>query len=673
MIKRIYFLCSVLLLSVLVFSQENINRNPLFTIVLDAGHGGQDTGAEGKISKEKDINLAVALLVGKMIEENHPDTKVVFTRQNDVFVPLNKRANIANNARANLFVSIHTNAAQGKPTVSGAETYVLGSDKEEQNLGVAMRENSAILHEDDHQSKYLFDPNSIDSYIMLDFMQNLYMNQSINFAKMLQNQFQNQANRKDRGVRQAGFLVLLNTTMPSALVELGYISNPAEERYLNSQVGKKRLAQAIYDAFVEFKDEYVRKTYGEDFLFAANDNSATDNAAAVALKDSVALADNLAANVTMPTIPTVPAVPKDTVVSVPAVDVPVIALQPVAPIDTIVADTVFDKVVYKIQLFALSKKQPENSPAFKGLAKVGYYEEGGLFKYTYGESNSLREIQALQEAIKPQFPQTILVAFYQGKKITLPEAARIAKAQEKALQERAIRIKNMKAQAQVLPVSKPKRKPEIVALVTEQTVTVPDVPEKIPVVAPKPTSSKAVTTDTVATPVVPAAASTANAAAAASKANLSGGLASPRNTPAATENAPEARITSLNERLAAIEAATARLNSDRTAQAKPQSHQTSNDRIVYRLQILQSNVKFKESDNVFKGFAPIGMFGPVDIGYYKIYKYTYGESSNINDMEVLKQKMMPYFEAASIVAFDKQSGKSLSKSELMRMLRETND
>jgi len=237
-----------------------VAQNSKFTVVIDAGHGGHDPGAIGKISREKDINLAVALHLGELIATNYNDVKVVFTRTTDKYLTLQERANIVNNNHADLFLSIHTNSAQSG-SASGTESFTLGLAKSKGNLDVAMRENAVMLLEDDYKSKYKgFDPKSVDSYIMFEFMQDKYIDRSISFASEIQNHFKNFAGRSDRGVRQAGFWVLYQSACPSVLVELGFISNSAEEKYLASGGGQKQLAESIYKAFVGFKYEHDKKS-----------------------------------------------------------------------------------------------------------------------------------------------------------------------------------------------------------------------------------------------------------------------------------------------------------------------------------------------------------------------------------------------------------------------------
>ena len=223
-----------------------------FTVVIDAGHGGHDSGAVGAISKEKDINLAVALAVGKLIEQNCKDVKVIYTRKTDVFIPLQERANIANRNKADLFISVHTNSAAG-PDARGVETFALGMHRAAAQLAVAKRENSVIKLEKNYAQTYAgFDPNSSESYIMFEFMQDTYMAQSVKLARAIQQQYVSRG-RHNRGVQQAGFLVLRQVAMPSVLTEVGFISNPTEEQYLNSAEGRAALAQSIYQGFLNYR------------------------------------------------------------------------------------------------------------------------------------------------------------------------------------------------------------------------------------------------------------------------------------------------------------------------------------------------------------------------------------------------------------------------------------
>ena len=228
-----------------------------FTLVIDAGHGGRDAGAIGKFSKEKDINLRTALAFGKYVERNCSDVKVIYTRKTDVFVELQDRAEIANRAKADLFISIHTNSLPGKKIARGLETYTLGMHRAADNLEVAKRENSVILMEKDYKKHYEgFDPNSSESYIIFEFLQDNNMAKSVELAKLVQTNVCATANRPNKGVKQAGFLVLRKTSMPSCLIELGYISTSDEEKMLNNAFQIDNMAKGIYEAFVKYKNHY---------------------------------------------------------------------------------------------------------------------------------------------------------------------------------------------------------------------------------------------------------------------------------------------------------------------------------------------------------------------------------------------------------------------------------
>lgn len=227
-----------------------------FTLVIDAGHGGHDPGAIGAFSKEKTINLNVALAFGRLVEENCSDVKVIYTRRKDVFIPLQRRADIANSNKADLFISIHTNALPAGRIAYGAETYSLGMARASANLAVAKRENSVITLESDYKRTYEgFDPNKAESYVIFEIMQDRYMKQSVELARYIQRQYKS-AGRADKGVHQAGFLVLRNTSMPSVLTELGFISTPQEETYLNSQEGITEMSRSLYNGFLAYRRQH---------------------------------------------------------------------------------------------------------------------------------------------------------------------------------------------------------------------------------------------------------------------------------------------------------------------------------------------------------------------------------------------------------------------------------
>ena len=240
-----------------------------FVLVIDAGHGGKDAGAVGQLTKEKDINLNVALALGRLVEKNCPDVKVIYTRKTDVFVTLQGRAEIANRNKANLFISVHTNSSPvGKTAPMGAETYTLGMHRAADNLEVAKRENSVITQENNYKQTYHnFDPRKSESYIIFEFLQDRNMQQSVDLARAIQRNYTS-SGRKNKGVHQAGFLVLRATSMPSVLTELGFISNAEEEKFLHSQEGVATLARAIFEGF----KAYRQKHYAQDVAPAENGN-----------------------------------------------------------------------------------------------------------------------------------------------------------------------------------------------------------------------------------------------------------------------------------------------------------------------------------------------------------------------------------------------------------------
>lgn len=367
-----------------------------FKIVLDPGHGGHDPGAIGARGKEKDINLSVALKVGKLIEQNCNDTKVVYTRKTDVFIPLHERADIANNEKADLFISIHTNSVASRSTkVSGTETYTLGLHRTQDNLEVAKKENSVILIESDYKQRYAgFNPNSSESYIIFEFMQDKNMSHSVSLAQHIQKQFK-LGNRIDKGVHQAGFLVLRETSMPSVLIELGYISNPIEEAYLLSENGTSTLAKCIYNAFLKYKQSQ------NHHLNAGR---------------PVELNEKPDSEATQP--PTVEPVVKRDTDKVAAVEKP----------KSTANQTVGNRPVFKIQILTSPKVLAKKDYRLKGLTDAEYYQENGLYKYTYGNDTNYNEIVRIKRKIvDAKFKDAFIVAFLNGEKINTNEAIKLFK------------------------------------------------------------------------------------------------------------------------------------------------------------------------------------------------------------------------------------------------------
>lgn len=374
-------------------------REKTFTVVIDAGHGGKDPGARGARVNEKDINLSVALKLGKLIEAKNDDVHVIYTRKTDRFIELDERANIANRNKADLFISIHTNAVKRGSTVQGTETYTLGLARSNENLEVAMSENSAILLEDNYEQRYEgFDPNSTESYIIFEFMQNKHMEQSISLASEIQRSF-GACKRVDRGVRQAGFLVLRKTSMPSVLVELGYISNRQEEQFMRSVAGQDKLAEALHDAFCRYKKNYDRR-------------KGTIGGRATAPSSREVEPEKEVLAVEGPGIPP------------PGSEADILAKrsQPEKRKTTTSSSSSVNrntkgKVIYKVQFLTSGKKLPTNSKMFKGYKNVDFYVENGIYKYTYGETTDFDSIRKIRRKMIKDFKDAFIVAFKDGKKV----------------------------------------------------------------------------------------------------------------------------------------------------------------------------------------------------------------------------------------------------------------
>ena len=350
------------------------NSDDTFVLVIDPGHGGHDPGAVGKTAKEKDINLAVSKLAGGYIANEHKDVKVVYTRQTDVYLKLEKRTEIANKANADLFISIHSNASKTK-TTSGAEVFILGNHRTKDNLEVAKRENSVILLESDHEQKYKgFDPNSAESYIIFEFMQNKYVEQSLNFASAVQKELVKTANRKDRGVKQAGFWVLVGAAMPRVLVELDFISNIEAEKYISSKNGQEKMARAIANAFTQYKSEYDHRKNGS----VSSQNTTKE----------------------------------ETVNE----DVEGIANGNIKEEESSKTTDINSALTYKVQILVSPKKLAANSSELK-KHKADFYLENNLYKYTYGESSDWDEISKIRKSLLKDFKDAFIVTFRDGVKV----------------------------------------------------------------------------------------------------------------------------------------------------------------------------------------------------------------------------------------------------------------
>ncbi len=325
-----------------------------YTLVIDPGHGGKDPGAVGKRSYEKNLNLTLAKKVGEKISSQYADVKVVYTRSDDTFVPLQQRADIANSNHADLFLSIHTNSSESKEP-KGLETFILGTDKMEKNLDVAMRENAVMMLESDYKTRYQgFDPNSIDSYIMFELMQNSYLDQSLQFATLVQQECVKRLQRYDRGVRQAAFWVLLKTACPSILFEMGFVSSPEEERVLLQDDEMDKMAQAIADAFGAYTRKH--KQVAKEVQKKAMQKESVQNGKQVR-KD-------------------VP--PKTT--------------------------------YYAVQIFASQKPLELTAPQFKGQ-KCKYIRVSGWYKYYTAEDTDRAKVEEKMQKLKVLFPDCWIITF----------------------------------------------------------------------------------------------------------------------------------------------------------------------------------------------------------------------------------------------------------------------
>lgn len=350
------------------------------TIVIDPGHGGKDPGAVGRIGKEKDINLSVALLTGSYIEKYIPNVKVVYTRKTDVFPGLKQRTEIANKNKADLFISIHTNAVPSSK-VHGASTWLLGVSKNQSNLEMAKLENSVIELEDNYEEKYQgFDPNKDESYIIFSFNSTkAYFEQSLSLAQELQNQFSNRVGRRNYGIQQGPFWVLLGTTMPSVLIELGFITNPKEEKFLLSKEGQEYMASAIFRAVRDYKKNIESKNRKQ----------------------------NASTNTSKPEVVT----PVNNSTSK----------------SNVKPENNNQNVYFRIQFLLTTKKLELDDKTFKNIEDVWMYQDGNYYKYTTGKSSSADEIQLQLNNVKKTYPDAFIAAFKGDERISVSEAKRILK------------------------------------------------------------------------------------------------------------------------------------------------------------------------------------------------------------------------------------------------------
>lgn len=382
--------------------------NKRFTLVIDPGHGGHDAGARGAISMEKNINLTVALRFGKYVEQNMPEVRVIYTRKQDVFIPLHERANIANRANADLFISVHTNALPAGKVARGFETYTLGMHRAKDNLDVAMRENSVISMEKGFEQTYEgFDPKSSESYIIFEFIQGMNMERSVDLARMIQRSVCDSGCRPDKGVHQAGFLVLRETSMPSCLIELGFITTPDEERLLNDNAKVDDIAKGIYEAFAKYKNKYDR-TVSVPYRAANRQESTLPKIVPDSYKEE---AENRRVKKQEPVRKTRASKTDDSD----------------RKADTVASQSrnaPKDAPVFKLQIFVGNRNLRKGDAHFKGETEFDSFQEGNLVKYTLGASTNYNEIYRLRKEKMEKFPEAFIIAFKNGKKYDVNQAIR---------------------------------------------------------------------------------------------------------------------------------------------------------------------------------------------------------------------------------------------------------
>ncbi|RLD66901.1 MAG: N-acetylmuramoyl-L-alanine amidase [Bacteroidetes bacterium] len=375
---RYYIIVFSLIISALSFNKLSAQTfKKIDRVVIDAGHGGKDPGTNGKYSKEKDIALIIALKLGNYIKENLPGVEVIYTRKTDVFIELWKRPHIANKEKADVFISIHCNGVESSKPM-GTETWIMGVSKGERNLAVAQKENAAILYEANYEKQYNnFDPNSPESYIIFELFQSAYREQSEGLAAKVQYQFTKKLQRIDRGVKEAGFLVLVNATMPSILVEVGFLTNRDEEKYLMSEKGQNEIASGIYRAFKEYKFQME-----QDDLQSISEKNRLDSIMAVEEK----------------------------------------AIKEVESLDTLANNT----LIFGVQFLTSKGVFKNGSKELKGLKDVWLYNDSNYNKYVSGKFKDIEKANAYAREVRESgFSDAFVVAFLNGERIPKRKALKM--------------------------------------------------------------------------------------------------------------------------------------------------------------------------------------------------------------------------------------------------------
>lgn len=401
----------ILILCILIagnsFSATSVKQDSKqMVVVIDPGHGGKDPGAVSKTVREKDVVLGIGLKLGKLINENYPDVRVVFTRSTDVFIPLIDRSRIANKNKADLFISIHANFC-GTPSTRGTETFLLGEARTGDNLDVAMKENSVIQLEDNYKITYEgFDPNSSESYIMFTTIQGDYLKQSLSFARDIQQQFQSRINSSNRGPKQAGFLVLRMSAMPSVLVETGFISNKEEANYISSEDGQRNIALSILEAFRKFKNKNSGIANKKDIEEIANKAKPAETEAKPVVETENKIVENKTENKIVSTtiLPEKPEIKK---------------VEPLRTTDTVKANLPENIVYYTIQIAASTTPAEAVSANFKGVKNIKRDKIDKYYRYYVGNESSIDNLASLLQQVKQKFPQAFIVSFVDDKRVPL--------------------------------------------------------------------------------------------------------------------------------------------------------------------------------------------------------------------------------------------------------------
>lgn len=377
-------------------TSDNHNSRQLI-VIIDPGHGGKDPGAVNKSIREKDVVLGIGLKLGKLINENYPDVKVIFTRNTDVFIPLIERSRIANKNKADLFISLHANFC-ATPSTRGTESFFLGPSRSDDNLEVAKKENSVILLEDDYKETYEgFDPNSAESYIMFEMMQNSYLDLSLFVADAIQQQFKSRIESPNRGVKQAGFLVLRQSSMPSVLIEAGFLSNMAEANYLKSEEGQQHIALSVFEAFRKFKNKNSGTANTKTPEVATRRDKPVNTAPQQEVRPE---------NKKLPEIIELPPIAEKT--------------KPENAEDTTAnIKTTENSVYYSVQIGANTSPIEPVAANFKGLKNVRRKKTDKYYRYFLGNESTIEKISIELQQIKLKFPQAFIVSFVDGQRVTI--------------------------------------------------------------------------------------------------------------------------------------------------------------------------------------------------------------------------------------------------------------